>query len=178
MKELIQIQKNLVVAKERTQQNYKYRTVDDILEAVKSIMPEGCFITMSDSVENIGERNYICSTATFNNGNEKISTKAYAWEPSKLAAMSMPQITGSCSSYARKGALCGLLMIDDSKEVDSMSETESRPEPMATIEQINSLTSKAVELEASGDKRVAWLNKQISTGMTFSRASEILEKLK
>ncbi len=178
MKELIHVQQKLKVGKDRTQQNYKYRSIDDILEAVKKVMPEGCYITMSDSVENIGNRNYVCATATFHSEDSQISGKAYAWEPEKLAAMSMPQITGSCSSYARKGALCGLLMIDDSKDVDSLTDLEkgSAQVTMATPQQIEALKGMSVEMETTNPKGASFIDNAIKQGLTQTEAKKLIDR--
>ena len=40
--------------------------------------------------------------------------------------MDSPQITGSCSSYARKCALNGLFMIDDVKDSDATNKHGKR----------------------------------------------------
>lgn len=183
MTELIEIQKRLSVPKDRKggQGNYTYRSVDDILEAVKKVMPEGCYMTMTDTVQNIGGRNYICAEATLHTKTDSISATGVAWEPEKLAAMSMPQITGSCSSYARKSALCGLLMIDDSKDVDSFTALEigrGSPEKPATKKQIEELQGYCVSLEATGDSRAEWLSGKIESGLTFEEADKIIARLK
>ena len=183
MKELIKVQRALKVGKDNKKQgiNYSYRTVSDILEAVKDIMPENCFITMADDIREEGGRVYIYSIATFSNGNESQMSTGFAREPDKLAAMSMPQITGSCSSYARKTALCGLLMIDDSKDVDSFTDAEkgtgSRAKP-ATPKQIDDLTAIAVELEAATDPNsIKFRNnctRAIKESVTYANAAEMI----
>lgn len=184
MKELIEVQKKLSVPKGRKQQNYSYRSTEDILTAVKKIMPEGCFLTMADSVQNIGDRNYICSSATFSNGEDSIHSTGYAWEPEKIASMSMPQITGSCSSYARKTALCGLFMIDDSKDVDSLTEMEkggSRGR-MATPDQIEQLAVISETLTGSIDKKDMakrkWCNDAVDHGVSYADAAEAIRRFK
>ena len=181
MEELIKVQRELVVPKGRKQQNIQYRNTEDILKAVKRVMPEHCFLTMSDEIHNVGNRNYISAVATFSNGKETIQSIGHAWEPEKLASMSMPQITGSCSSYARKTALCGLFMIDDSKDVDSFTDAEkgtgSRSK-MATPQQIDDLTAIAVELEnstAPKDKKFRdGCTRAVSDGITYANAAEMI----
>lgn len=102
---------------------YKYRSLEDILEAVKPLLTEVlAFITISDEVVLIGDRYYVRAMAKFQDtemGSGSISTTAYAREPLIQKGMNEPQITGSASSYARKYAVNGLLAIDDAKDADS-----------------------------------------------------------
>ena len=109
--------------------NFMYRSVEDILEAVKPILAEfACAILLTDELVQIGERYYIKSTAHFSDGDKDISVSAYAREPLSKKGMDESQITGSTSSYARKHALNGLLAIDDTKDPDS-EKPEETPEP-------------------------------------------------
>lgn len=69
-----------------------------------------------------GERFYIKSTITFYDPNGKtLEVSALAREDFKKKGMADSQITGSASSYARKYALCGLLLLDDTKDADSFN---------------------------------------------------------
>ena len=99
---------------------YKYRSAEDILESVKPLLKiTGCYLTMSDSMELIGERYYVKATATLTNPNgDSISVCAYAREEETKKGMDASQITGAASSYARKYALNGLFCIDDTKDAD------------------------------------------------------------
>lgn len=129
---LSEVQSKLKVAKENlnTFGNYKYRSCEDILEAVKPLLKDvGAAITLSDTVENIGDRNYIKATATFVDTDdcetrEAIGITAYAREDENKKGMDLCQLTGSTSSYARKYALNGLFAIDDTKDSDATNERE------------------------------------------------------
>ena len=162
---------------------YSYRSCEDILEAVKPLL-QGAIITISDGLILIGDRFYIKATISITYDGSSISATAFAREPELQKGMSESQITGAASSYARKYSANGLFCIDDTKDADTdqhATQTSSAPqqeERKATSEQIRELKTKAVELEAVEDSRADWLNKQISAGMTFNRATEILEKLK
>ena len=114
------IQKNLNVPKNRRNNfgNYNYRNCEDIVEAVKKIMPEGCFVTLTDRINMIGDRYYIVATARFTFRGESITVEACARESLDKKGMDCAQITGAASSYARKYALNGLFSIDDSKDID------------------------------------------------------------
>ncbi len=187
MKELIQIQKDLKAPKDQrnTFGKYNYRSCEDILEAVKPLCHrEECILIITDEIIAVLDRVYVKATAHITNGKESALVSAFAREPLEQKGMNSAQITGSASSYARKYALNGLFCIDDTKDADTdqhaiqSSSAPQQEEKPATVEQIRELKTKAVELEAVEDSRADWLNKQISAGMTFKRATEILEKLK
>lgn len=106
---------------------YKYRSCEDILEAVKPLLDKcDATLTISDSIEVIADRVYVKATATFRAGDEVESVTAYAREPIAKKGMDEPQITGTASSYARKYALNGLFLIDDTKDADSNEYTEQQ----------------------------------------------------
>ena len=102
--------------------NYKYRNAEDILEAVKPPLNEnGCVLVLSDEIVNIGNRFYIKAVAKIidiEDGSFHFST-AFAREEETKKGMDGAQITGASSSYARKYALNGLFLIDDTKDADS-----------------------------------------------------------
>lgn len=114
---------------------YSYRSTESILQNAKPLLEEaGLSITLDDDIVLIGERYYVKATATITDGKESISTHAYAREQGEKKGMDESQITGACSSYARKYALNGLLAIDDGKDADSMDNSkapvrETREEP-------------------------------------------------
>lgn len=115
---------------------YKYRSCEDILEAVKPILAEtGCTLTLSDEVELIGDRYYIKATAWLKGEDTDEVVTAYAREAETKTGMDACQITGTASSYARKYALNGLFCIDDTKDADTDEyanqtgkQTEKQPE--------------------------------------------------
>jgi len=72
----------------------------------------------------LGDRYYIEATATLSDGNELVSATAYAREAESQKGMAEAQLTGSTSSYARKYALNGLLLIDDNKDADTQDNSE------------------------------------------------------
>lgn len=123
MKELITIQSTLKAPKSQFNVfgNYKYRKVEDILEAVKPIMSNlGCTLVMTDDIEMVGNRIYVKATATLKNSKGEIEiTTGYAREEETKKGMDGSQITGAASSYARKYALNGLFAIDDNADSDT-----------------------------------------------------------
>lgn len=129
MKWLIEIQNELKVKKDRLNSygGFNYRSAEDILEAVKPLLKKaGALLTIDDNIINIGNFNYIESTATIRKDKESISTHAFAREPISKSGMDDSQLTGSTSSYARKYALSGLFLLDDGN--DSDSQTDSKDE--------------------------------------------------
>ena len=126
MKTLIQkissIQNNLKAPKNQFNKfgGYKYRSCEDILEAVKPLLnQQGLILTISDDITELSGRFYIKSTATITDGENSISNSAFARESDTKKGMDESQITGSASSYARKYALNGLFAIDDTKDADA-----------------------------------------------------------
>lgn len=120
---LITIQKELKAPKKQvnTFGKYKYRSCEDILEAVKPlVVKEGCVLVITDTIEQIGERYYVKATATITDSEDgtSISVSAYAREPEDKKGSDASQVTGASSSYARKYCLNGLFLIDDTKDAD------------------------------------------------------------
>ena len=97
---------------------YKFRNCEDILEAVKPLL-NGSILTISDELINVGDRYYVQATAKLELGEEYFFATAFARETESKKGMDEAQITGSASSYARKYALNGLFLIDDSKDPDT-----------------------------------------------------------
>ncbi len=132
-KKLIEVQNKLKVPKSQYNNfgKYNYRNAEDILEAVKPILENaGATIFIKDSIELIGDRFYVKATVSFvdiESGNV-IETSALARESEEKKGMDSAQVTGATSSYARKYALNGLLLIDDTKDNDhdSMHQTDNK----------------------------------------------------
>jgi hypothetical protein len=104
---------------------YKYRSCEDIVEAVKPVInPLGFYLTLSDEVVVLGNRFYIKATAKISNGTETYESVAYAREEEVKKGMDGSQVTGAASSYARKYALNGLFAIDDTADSDATNKHE------------------------------------------------------
>ncbi len=96
---------------------YNYRNLEDILEAVKPLL-NGFVLTLSDEMINVGDHNYIQAHATLTGNGDVYGTTAWAREAEAQKGMNDAQITGSTSSYARKYAVNGLFILDDTKDDD------------------------------------------------------------
>jgi hypothetical protein len=118
--QLVDIQQNLKVPKTRENEfgGFNYRSIEDIEIAVKPFLKKYTLtLQFSDEVVAVGDRVYVKATATLTNfEGAKISSSAYAREAEKPKAKTDDaQLTGGCSSYARKYAAQGLFLIDDGK---------------------------------------------------------------
>lgn len=110
---------------------YKYRSAEDILEAVKPLLAKyKALLILTDTINVVGEeimgdnktlRTYLTATAKFidTESDDVIVVSASAREPQTKTGMDASQITGTASSYARKYALNGLFCIDDTKDADT-----------------------------------------------------------
>jgi hypothetical protein len=130
MKELIAIQSELKAPKNQYNSfgKYKYRSVEDILEAVKPLLLKyGCTLIIEDEVKEIAGIPFIESTASIQKDMEGRAVTAQAGIDINRKGMDIAQSFGSSSSYARKYALNGLFLIDDTKDPDSTNDHGKGP---------------------------------------------------
>lgn len=98
---------------------YNYRSCEDILEAVKPLLVEHKLaLTLSDYVDT-AQAPMVLATATITDGTDVIQVSAQAGIDVNRKGMDIAQSFGSSSSYARKYALNGLFLIDDTKDSDA-----------------------------------------------------------
>lgn len=143
---LFTVQQKLKVTKSNYNEfgKYSYRSAEDIEAAVKPLLAEAkCVLTLADELMLIGNRYYVEATASITDfdGNT-ISVKAFAREEEVKKGMDASQITGAVSSYARKYALSGLFAIDNTKDADTMDNTEKKApkeDPPVTKEEVEYL---------------------------------------
>lgn len=143
---------------------YSYRSCEDILEALKPhLLKYGCVVTLTDDMQLIGERYYLKATATITDADsgKSVSNVALAREDKERAGMSESQITGTASSYARKYALNGLFLIDDTKDADTDAYHEQttgekhKEEPKIAAATAKANEVKRLLVKVTGDKQVA-----------------------
>ena len=133
MKELISIQAELKAPKNQFNAfgKYKYRSCEDILEAVKPLLLKyGCTLTIHDEVKEVGGIVFIESTASIQKDLEGRSVTAQAGIDPTRKGMDIAQSFGSSSSYSRKYALSGLLLIDDTRDPDSTNDHGGKKEEL------------------------------------------------
>lgn len=187
---LMNIQKELKAPKGQYNSfgKYKYRSCEDILESVKPLLEKyKVTIILSDKLEQIGERYYIRAKAILidTESNNSIENTAYAREEETKKGMDGSQITGTSSSYARKYALNGLLLIDDTKDADTdefakeNNKGKTKEEPKE--KKITPGQLKVLSKLYTGDNLVKLLelNKiDKLEDMSMEKANEIILKLK
>ena len=161
--------------------NYNYRSCEDILEAVKPHLVEvKATIMLSDTIELVGDWHYVKATATFmdlETGN-RIDVSAYAREEFVSGKkMDYPQFTGSSSSYARKYALNGMLLLDDSKDPDSDAYQEpakNEPKEEEPKPQAKQLTKEDVDAR---EKLIAYCKEnKINMAMVAKQYPEVASR--
>lgn len=139
MIQLQKIQKELKAPKDQYNDfgKYRYRSAESILEAVKPLLYNyDVTLTLSDDIVEAGGNVYVKATATITNKDkETVSVTAFAREADTKKGMDASQITGTASSYARKYALNGLFLIDDTKDADTNAYHQQTTEAPAEHEQ-------------------------------------------
>lgn len=105
---------------------YYYRNAETILESAKPICQKYyTSLIVNDEIIFVEGRFYVKAIAKlYDWKGYNISASAYAREEEKKTGMDGSQLTGSCSSYARKYALNGLFNIDDTKDADTDEQYE------------------------------------------------------
>jgi hypothetical protein len=133
MKELIAIQSELKAPKNQFNAfgKYKYRTCEDILEALKPLLLKyECTLTIEDEVKEVGGLVFIESTAAIQKDMEGRAVTGQAGIEVNKKGMDLAQSFGSSSSYARKYALNGLFLIDDTKDSDATNDHGAKKEEL------------------------------------------------
>lgn len=189
MKKLIDIQSELKAPKGQYNSfgKYKYRSAEDILEAVKPLLKKHeCYLTLSDEPVSIDGRHYIKATATLYAENASdVKVTAYAREPETKKGMDESQITGTASSYARKYALNGLFAIDDTKDADTdeyASQTASKQKNKATNKKATEKQVNLLRNILKTDEQISWAQTKYNISdiedLTIEQASEIIKLYK
>ena len=161
---------------------YKYRSAEDILEAVKPLNADnGLLLTLSDKPTLIGEWHYIEATATITDGETSLSVTAYARESLNKKGMDESQITGTASSYARKYALNGLYLIDDTKDADTdeyQQQTNQEQAPKKASDKQLDLITKLLKGDSDRlAKMLAYYKVTDLTKLSAAQASATIKKL-
>jgi len=159
---LIAIQSELKAPKNQFNSfgKYKYRSAEDILEAVKPLLFKyGCYLTFTERIEEVAGYLVLISKATICDGETTMSVEAPAGINPERKGMDIAQSFGSSSSYAKKYALGNLFLLDDTKDADSnkVNEPASKPQMStdiynAMLEAINTGKGAAVERKMNNYK--------------------------
>jgi len=127
---------------------YKYRNCEDILEAVKPLLLKyNMQLIISDEIKDANGFLYVESKAVlfdYKDGklfNEAIVKASAGIDPNRKG-MDIAQSFGASSSYARKYALNGLFLIDDTKDADTVEAPKETTLKIITDEQMISLLNR------------------------------------
>lgn len=160
MKQLIDIQAELKAPKNQFNSfgKYSYRNAEDILEALKPLLKKHeCTLTLNDEIKTVGNILFVESKATLCHEGDCISVTAQAGIDLNTKGMSAAQCFGASSSYARKYALSGLFLLDDSKDADATNThgkedlSPIKKKLWAMIEKIEEPVKKATALKSVTD---------------------------
>ena len=164
MKELIAIQNELNVPKNQRNSfgNYNYRSCEDILVALKPLLKKHkASILITDEVKESGGITYVEATVVFKaESTEALSVRAQAGINPNRKGMDIAQSFGSSSSYARKYALNGLFLIDDTKDADA-SNTHDKNTPTVWLNEGTKEFDRAKAKLQSGELTIASLKSKV-----------------
>jgi len=153
MEILIKIQMELKVPKGNFNSfgKYKYRSCQDILENLKPILAKySAVLILTDRIVVIGSKFFMKSTACLTIADKEMCVTGYA-ELAFHKGMSAEQATGTASSYARKYALNGLFLIDET-EADPDYQTKQPEVPAKQLRLITAVQyEKLIDRVKSGD---------------------------
>lgn len=140
---------------------YSYRSCEDILEAVKPLLNEvGASIMITDEVQEVAGIPFVNARAVFFDNEGKIEVSAQAGIDPNRKGMDIAQSFGSSSSYARKYALNGLLLIDDTKDADATN-NHDKSAPKVWLNEGTPEFDRAKDKIAKGELTIADLRKKV-----------------
>lgn len=185
MEKLIAIQNELKVPKGNFNSfgKYKYRSAEDILEAVKPILVKhNATLTLSDEAVAISSKIFIKATASLrfsaNDSDLPINVFGYA-ETGEHKGMSAEQTTGTASSYARKYALNGLFLIDETEaDADSQKPQERMPTETPANDNQYDMINALINTTSLDKEKVKSINERVKNGMGSGEANKCIDYLK
>ena len=119
---LLKVQAELKAPKNQRNKfgNYNYRSAEDILEAVKPLLTKNKLsMHITDEIMEVGGITFVNSTVVVTDGESSVYSSAQAGIDVNRKGMDIAQSFGSSSSYARKYAMNGMFLIDDTKDADA-----------------------------------------------------------
>lgn len=158
---LLEIQTRLFVPKGQKNDfgGYNYRSCEDIEKQVKPLCLEyNCTLTLQTQLEQLGGRLFVKAIAClYDNDSQKgVMCNGFAEIGESKKGMDQAQLTGAATSYARKYALAGLLLIDNEKDADATNKhgKDSEEEVHETIsaQQINAINAELIRTGVSESK--------------------------
>ena len=177
---LINVQSRLKAPKSQYNSfgKYAYRNQEDILEAVKPLLAEnGLTMTISDEIIGDGFDSsmlIVKAVVTITDGDKSLQVSACAGIDPNRKGMDIAQSFGASSSYARKYALNGTFLIDDTKDADATNtHGKDAPAPAAAPKAVakpkgDDMFQKAIDrmkefgTQAKYDEIIAAIGAQLS----------------
>jgi hypothetical protein len=151
MKNLLKIQAELKCPKGSFNSfgKYKYRSAEQILESLKPLLlKHEAILTLTDDIVAIGNKLFLKATAIISFEKGEVEVCGFA-ELGDHKGMSSEQCTGTASSYARKYALNGLFLIDETESDPDSKDNSKTEKKLPAIDQKR--FSAAVQAIAKGD---------------------------
>jgi len=124
--------------------NYDYRSAEDILGAIKSLLEEyNVTLLCSDRIEMKGDCMFNVTTAILYDcdSDNQIATENWAMHSESKKGMDSAQISGSTASYSLKRALGNLFAIDNEKDADATNKHGVKLDPSSVVEEIDNTIS-------------------------------------
>tara|TARA_R110002050_G_scaffold554_1_gene4017 strand:+ start:457 stop:1026 length:570 start_codon:yes stop_codon:yes gene_type:complete len=155
---------------------YKYRSAEDILEAVKPLLSKyGVALTLTENTQGLEGYLVLTSTAIFSLGDEKIIVNAQAGINPQRKGMDIAQSFGASSSYAKKYALGNLFLLDDTKDADTnKDQVTSNPvasKSVMTVDVYNAM------LEAINTGKSSTVESRLSSYTMTAKQSDTLNRM-
>ena len=172
---LIAIQSELKAPKNQFNSfgKYKYRSAEDILEAVKPLLKKyGCYLTITETTSEIAGYLVLNSKVSISDGETNMSVEAQAGINPERKGMDIAQSFGSSSSYAKKYALGNLFLLDDTKDADSNKVNE----PIAKKEKLDEVKFKAM-LKALEDGKAEAVKEKLPNYILSKSQEGIINQL-
>ena len=172
---LIAIQSELKAPKNQFNSfgKYKYRSAEDILEAVKPLLKKyNCFLTITETTQEIAGYLVLNSKVSISDGETNISVEAQAGINPERKGMDIAQSFGSSSSYAKKYALGNLFLLDDTKDADSNKVNE----PIDKKERLDEIKFKAM-LKALEEGKAEAVKEKLPNYILSKSQEEIINQL-
>ena len=190
---MVQQELNVPKAKWNKFGEFWYRSCEDILMAVKPYLKKyNLLLKVSDKVEMVGNWVYITAVAVLTDldADRYITNEASARESDIKKGMDASQLTGTASSYARKYALNGMFLLDDSKDADTdefhkeqnvqagdePQKKNGGNEPLATDNQKRTIVDIYKNDVNAITKILSELGKKNVNELTLREASDIISK--
>ena len=172
---LIAIQSELKAPKNQFNSfgKYKYRSAEDILEAVKPLLKKySCYLTITETTQEIAGYLVLNSKVSISDGETNMSVEAQAGINPERKGMDIAQSFGSSSSYAKKYALGNLFLLDDTKDADSNKINE----PIAKKEKLDEIKFKAM-LKALEDGKAEVVKEKLPNYILSKSQEGIINQL-